>query len=48
MSDAKFFLDTNILAYTFDHTDEQKLAIADDLVKRAFAGTGCISLQVVQ
>jgi len=48
MSDDKFFLDTNILAYTFDHTDEQKLTIADDLVKRAFAGTGCISLQVVQ
>lgn len=48
MSAAEFFLDTNILAYTFDTNDKYKRAVATELVTRAFDGSGCISLQVVQ
>lgn len=48
MSVAKFFLDTNILAYSFDHSDEHKRTTAQALISRAFDGSGCISSQVVQ
>lgn len=47
MSD-RFFLDTNILIYTFDESQPEKCRIAEDLVGRALAGEGCISSQVVQ
>ena len=48
MRDAKFFLDTNILAYTFDKNALQKQAIAKKLLEEALTGRGCISFQVVQ
>jgi len=48
MSDAKFFLDTNILAYTFDQDAPQKQAIAQGLLEDALMGKGCISYQVIQ
>ncbi len=46
---ARFFLDTNILVYTFDHTSPLKQQRATALVDKALAsGEGCISLQVAQ
>jgi predicted nucleic acid-binding protein len=43
------FLDTNVLVYLFDETDERKRRIATELVRRGVAlGTACISFQVVQ
>lgn len=48
MNAAKFFLDTNIIAYTFDQRDIRKQGIAKDLLEQALAGKGSISLQVVQ
>jgi len=45
----RFFLDTNILVYTFDHADTEKRDRARGLVERALvAGDGVISYQVVQ
>ena len=44
----KFFLDTNILVYSFDSTSQQKREIANDLIKNAHKGNGCISFQVIQ
>ena len=45
----KFFLDTNILVYTFDPGNPRNQKIAFDLVERALAtGRGIISYQVVQ
>lgn len=48
MKDGRFFLDTNILLYTFDKTAPHKQAIANDLVEQALLGKGCISFQVMQ
>lgn len=48
MSDTKFFLDTNILAYTFDQGTPKKQAIAKGLLEDALLGKGCISFQVIQ
>jgi predicted nucleic acid-binding protein len=47
MSD-KFFLDTNILVYTFDRGNLRKRNRAEDLVRGALEGGGIISSQVVQ
>ena len=48
MSD-KFFLDTNILIYTFDPDSPGNRKIALDLVQRALStGQGMISYQVIQ
>ena len=44
-----YFLDTNILVYTFDPSQSQKQRIAKDLVRDALNNrSGCISYQVVQ
>ena len=48
MSAERFFLDTNILVYTFDRHATAKRAIAVALVEDALNGGGCISYQVVQ
>jgi predicted nucleic acid-binding protein len=45
---ASFFLDTNLLVYTFDSTAPEKRAIARSLVNRALDGEGCISWQIIQ
>lgn len=45
---AKFFLDTNIIIYTFDKTAAEKQNKAKSLVRSALAGSGCISWQVIQ
>jgi len=45
---AKFFLDTNIIIYTFAKTAAGKQKKAKSLVKNALAGSGCISWQVIQ
>jgi predicted nucleic acid-binding protein len=43
------FIDTNVLIYLFDETDDRKRAIADRLIQTALeAGTASISFQVVQ
>lgn len=43
------FLDTNVLIYLFDETDDRKRAIASGLVRDGLAaGDACISFQVVQ
>lgn len=45
----KFFIDTNIIIYLFDRSNEKKFAIAKELVKRALeSGNGIISFQVIQ
>ena len=44
-----YFLDTNILAYTFDASHPEKQTIAQDLVRDALKNqTSCISYQVIQ
>ena len=44
-----YFLDTNILTYTFDSSYPDKRTIAKDLVRNALNNqTGCISYQVIQ
>ncbi len=49
MSGDRFFLDTNILVYTFDLTAPSKREKAAALVNGALvSGKGCISLQVAQ
>jgi predicted nucleic acid-binding protein len=46
---ARFFLDTNVLVYTFDSSSQKKKQVALRLVHRALAeGRGIISWQVVQ
>ena len=46
---ARFFLDTNILVYSFDPTAPLKRQKAASLVNEALiSGKGCISLQVAQ
>ncbi|MBT3217543.1 MAG: PIN domain-containing protein [Proteobacteria bacterium] len=47
MSD-KYFLDTNILVYSFDDTDVRKRSRARELISTALQGSGTISYQVVQ
>ena len=45
----KYFLDTNILVYTFDQSQLQKQEISRNLVKNALnKQSGCISYQVIQ
>ena len=45
----RFFLDTNIIVYTFDPSQPQKQKIARDLMKVALdKGAGSISYQVIQ
>ena len=46
---AEHFLDTNIVIYMFDETDDAKRRRAEELVRTSLeTGTGCISYQVVQ
>jgi predicted nucleic acid-binding protein len=45
---ADFFLDTNVLAYTFDRHAKAKRARARDLLREGLRGSGCVSWQVVQ
>ena len=45
---AKFFLDTNVLVYTFDNKSPKKQEVANRLVHSALDGSGAISWQVVQ
>lgn len=45
---ARFFLDTNVLVYTFDPREPVKQARAIELVTEALQGHGIISFQVVQ
>ena len=43
------FIDTNILVYLFDETDDRKRAIAESLILKALESrSACISHQVVQ
>ena len=45
----RFFLDTNILVYSFDGNDPVKMQIAKDIITDGLsAGIGVISYQVVQ
>lgn len=44
----KFFLDTNILVYSFDSTSPSKRQVAENLIKNAHKENGCISFQVIQ
>lgn len=48
MSAKRFFLDTNVIVYTFDHTAPQKQDVAQQLVEKSLTGEGCISYQVIQ
>ena len=49
MSADKFFLDTNVLVYSFDPDAPEKSAIAEQLVRRGrTSGLGVISYQVAQ
>lgn len=44
-----YFLDTNILVYTFDKSQPKKRTISKGLVRAALnEGVGCISYQVIQ
>jgi predicted nucleic acid-binding protein len=46
---AEFFLDTNVLVYTFDRLDTEKRVRARSLIEQALdTGEGIISSQVVQ
>ncbi len=48
MSD-RYFLDTNIIIYSFDGSNPSKQAIARELIERGLSKqNGCISYQVVQ
>ena len=48
MSD-KFFLDTNIFAYSFDAAAKSKMEVADHLIQKGIhTGNGLVSYQVVQ
>lgn len=48
MSAKKFFLDTNVIVYTFDQSAPQKQKIAQHLLEQTLSGQGCISYQVIQ
>ena len=45
---ARYFLDTNVLVYTFDEREPRKRARALELLEAALGGAGIISYQVVQ
>jgi len=46
---AEFFLDTNVLVYSFDSSEPDKQATAQELTKKALTGgSGILSWQVVQ
>ena len=46
---AEFFIDTNVLVYSFDHEATEKRTIASVLIGKALStGNGVISYQVVQ
>lgn len=46
---ADYFLDSNVLVYLFDETDDDKRTSAENLVRQALEDReGCISYQVVQ
>ncbi len=46
---AEFFIDTNVLVYSFDETEPEKRVRSRQLIARALAdGVGIISWQVVQ
>lgn len=47
MSD-KYFLDTNIIVYSFDNNNPVKQGIAKKLISNALNHKGCISYQVAQ
>lgn len=48
MSD-RFFIDTNVFVYSFDHSAGQKAAKASELIRSAIrTGKGFVSYQVVQ
>lgn len=48
MSD-KYFIDTNIIVYSFDPNDQRKQNLARALIQNALKDqTGCISSQVIQ
>ena len=45
----KYFIDTNILVYSFDFESFEKKKIGDDIIKSAITeNKGCISYQVIQ
>ena len=45
----KFFLDTNIILYSFDKKDMRKKQIASDLIQKGLVdGLGRLSFQVIQ
>lgn len=44
----KYFLDTNVIVYSFDPNFSNKQYIAQHLIRNALTGQGCISYQVVQ
>jgi len=45
----KFFLDTNILVYSFDKTQPEKQKISRQLIKKGLEeGSACLSYQVMQ
>ena len=49
MSDARFFLDTNVFVYSFDPDEPNKARIAESLITRGLtSGLGVISYQVAQ
>jgi predicted nucleic acid-binding protein len=49
MNEGKFFLDTNVFAYTFDPNAPAKAKRSEDLIRTAVVdATGVISYQVVQ
>ncbi|MGK5091604.1 PIN domain-containing protein [Deltaproteobacteria bacterium TL4] len=45
---AKYFLDTNVIVYSFDPSILEKQSVARRLLSNALTGQGCISYQVVQ
>ena len=48
MNGSLFFLDTNIVAYTFDKTAPEKQRVSQQLLEKALCNEGVISYQVVQ
>ncbi len=44
----RFFLDTNIIVYSFEPDLKDRKAISDKLIKKALNGKGCISFQIIQ
>lgn len=44
----KYFLDTNILVYSFDLNSSAKKEVAKELIREAHKGNGYISFQVIQ